>query len=415
MSELLADRPIRTLLFVALLLEIAVVALFDRRYLFIATSMIGLRLLVRRFDLLGISASVLIFASALFVFLPPHVPKDMPKVYNGVAALVAGSFFLVLAYFRRIEDAVVRQSVRRLWDVQMLLLLASAFNVYVVEESLAVMGGLPWLNHFFSWFLLLASIVSTMCSPLFDDGSSRLAEDGGSSVFGASGWVVRSFFVFYGLASEFTLLSVGNEFSFFVVFSLRYILLLKPWLRSEEPGDLVLPTGGGRSSPAPPPAMSFHLFDVAGIFFVFTFLGFFGTGSFASFAAFNIQSVYRFLTKFLGYQMMFLLLLKTVTPHAVLFATPVGALFSHRVFVKVLLAIVSFADLLSVHYFFMQRTSGSWEDIGNDIALFVLANQMPVAIYLVGLLSYPMARNTFRLPWLSGPARSLPDGPSHRK
>ncbi|KAK7855978.1 gpi ethanolamine phosphate transferase 1 [Quercus suber] len=104
------------------------------------------------------------------------------------------------------------------------------------------------------------------------------------------------------------------------------------------------------------------------IFMVLFNVAFFGTGNFASIASFEISSVYRFITVF---SMCFQFHNQT---------TPIPRLGCYFL-------VISFSDVMTFHFFFLVRNTGSWMEIGNSISHFGIVSAQVVFVLLLFALT----------------------------
>ncbi|KAH9290776.1 hypothetical protein KI387_034893 [Taxus chinensis] len=100
-------------------------------------------------------------------------------------------------------------------------------------------------------------------------------------------------------------------------------------------------------------------------------VAFFGTGNVASIASFEISSVYRFITIFNPFIMAALLLFKLFIPFILVtcaFSAVTNLIKLPRLGCYFMFLL--FSDVMTIHFFFLVRTTGSWMEIGNSISHF---------------------------------------------
>ncbi|EEC73484.1 hypothetical protein OsI_07815 [Oryza sativa Indica Group] len=117
-------------------------------------------------------------------------------------------------------------------------------------------------------------------------------------------------------------------------------------------------------------------------------VAFFGTGNFASIASFEISSVYRFITIFSPFLMAALLIFKLFIPFMLVICTFSAITKVVRIprlgcyFLVILLS-----DVMTIHFFFLVRNTGSWMEIGNSISHFGIVSAQVVFVLLLFALT----------------------------
>ena len=125
-----------------------------------------------------------------------------------------------------------------------------------------------------------------------------------------------------------------------------------------------------------------------------TYATFFGTGNVASIASFEISSCYRFVTVFSPFLMTALLLLKLLVPFALV---AVAYTYLNRTVgiadqAGMMLA-TALSALMSLNFFFLVRTEGSWRDIGMSLSHAAIANSAVVfQLLMLGLAQLLLRR-----------------------
>ncbi|XP_038704369.1 GPI ethanolamine phosphate transferase 1 isoform X2 [Tripterygium wilfordii] len=217
----------------------------------------------------------------------------------------------------------------------------------------------------------------SMVLPLFSDNSllSRLTS------------------IFLGFAPTFLLLSIGYEAVFYGALG----IVLVAWILFENTLLHLNPVKPLSSSMQ---NMEEHLLaenDVRYLqlsdlrisltFMVLFNVAFFGTGNFASIASFEISSVYRFITVFSPFLMAALLIFKLFIPFMLVicaFSAITKLLRIPRLGCYFL--VVVFSDIMTIHFFFLVKNTGSWMEIGNSISHFgIMSAQVVFVLFLFAL------------------------------
>jgi phosphatidylinositol glycan class N len=298
-------------------------------------------------------------ANGYFTLLSPKHGRDFRLVYSGgVAAAIVG--FLAF-YFNGSRQLVGLQSITKTTWMQLVAVLASTYLVWSIESDFAV--GLPLSRgkQTLAWALFCGSLVSWA----FERRSPQF----------------RLFAIFLSTASLFVLFAINYEVHFFVA----YAILLYIWSAVESS---VRSTDGVITSRV---SLVSDL-RTAGIFVLFLFLAFFGTGNIASIASFEISSLFRFTTVYDAFFMFSLLLVKMALPPLFLTASVAYMSVVKTISLDTVILLSSVViDVGCITFFFLVRDTGSWADIGNSLSYVIIMNTMAV---LVGLL-YSLGRPLF--------------------
>lgn len=212
-------------------------------------------------------------------------------------------------------------------------------------------------------------------------------------LFSKSALLTRLTSIFLGFAPPFLLLSIGYEAVFYSALS----LVLMGWIlvectilfnvKSKESPfignieEMLITRQDGSSidlSHIRVPLAFMVLFNVA----------FFGTGNFASIASFEISSVYRFITIFSPFLMAALLIFKLFIPFMLVicvFSALTKLLHVPRIGCYFL--VILFSDVMTIHFFFLVRNTGSWMEIGNSISHFGIMSAQVVFLLLLFALT----------------------------
>lgn len=143
-------------------------------------------------------------------------------------------------------------------------------------------------------------------------------------------------------------------------------------------------------------------------FLILINVAFFGTGNVASIASFEISSVYRFITIFNPFIMASLLLFKLFIP----FILVTCAFNAITKLVKLprlgcYFMVLLFSDVMTIHFFFLVRNTGSWMEIGNTISHFGIMSAQVVFVLLLFAITNIYTRDITIEPsqWSSHKAR----------
>ncbi|KAL8162147.1 hypothetical protein V2J09_013636 [Rumex salicifolius] len=194
--------------------------------------------------------------------------------------------------------------------------------------------------------------------------------------------------IFMGFAPTYLLLSIGYEAMFYATLG----LVLMAWVLSENTIHYVNKAEKSLSYLIDDKAIadnqnrSLQLSDIRIplIFMVLFNIAFFGTGNFASIASFEISSVYRFITVFSPFFMTALLIFKLFIPFMLVictFSAITKLIQVPRVGCYFLVILLS--DVMTIHFFFLVRNTGSWMEIGNSISHFGIVSAQVVFVLLL--------------------------------
>lgn len=214
-------------------------------------------------------------------------------------------------------------------------------------------------------------------------------------LFSATDLLSRLTSIFLGFAPPFLLLSIGYEAVFYGALGLALFawilfenaLLYKSnksnkSLSSFEPenGNILLEEGDR--------CLKLSDMRIPTVFMVFFNIAFFGTGNFASIASFEISSVYRFITIFSPFLMAALLIFKLFIP----FMLVICAFSAITKLVRVprlgcYFLVILCSDVMTIHFFFLVKNTGSWMEIGNSISHFGIVSAQVVFVLLLFALT----------------------------
>nr|CAD1825303.1 unnamed protein product [Ananas comosus var. bracteatus] len=195
--------------------------------------------------------------------------------------------------------------------------------------------------------------------------------------------------IFLGFAPPFLLLSIGYEAVFYSAFA----LVLMGWILVEctylySSGERGSSLGYSEVGSADERCLQLSDLRIPLIFMVLFNVAFFGTGNFASIASFEISSVYRFITIFSPFLMAALLIFKLFIPFMLVIC--VFSAITKLVRVPRLgcyFLVILLSDVMTIHFFFLVRNTGSWMEIGNSISHFGIMSAQVVFVLMLFALT----------------------------
>ncbi|XP_074302204.1 uncharacterized protein LOC141633684 isoform X1 [Silene latifolia] len=318
-----------------------------------------------------------------FTLMPAEIPDNTLLVVasGGLIVIVGGAArWLELHsednkyWLHILNHELTKPKVPMLFHLQAFLVGLSSIMVPLSTSHRTQNQELLVLHQLINWFVAGVSLVL----PLFSAPSllSRLTS------------------IFLGFAPAFLLLSIGYEALFYAAFSLvlmawilfeNSILTLGRPKRSTSSQDS---TGEEISAEHADRPLKLSDVRIPLVFMVLFNVAFFGTGNFASIASFEISSVYRFITIFSPFLMAALLIFKLFIPFMLVicvFSTITKLIRVPRLGLYFL--VVLFSDVMTIHFFFLVRNTGSWMEIGNSISHFGIMSAQVVFVLLLFALT----------------------------
>ncbi|GMI68423.1 hypothetical protein HRI_000511600 [Hibiscus trionum] len=332
---------------------------------------------------------------SLFTLMPAEIPDNNKLVIaSGVMIVVIGltaKWFDLHASGNKCWYGICNHEKRQprfpmLFQLQALLVGLSSVMVFLSTSHRTEKQELHTIHQLMNWFIAGFSMIL----PLFSE----------------NGLLSRLNSIFLGFAPPFLLLSIGYEAVFYGALGLVLIawvlfenslLYLSKVKKSSTSGknleESVLLENDGRYlqlSDMRIPLTFMVLFNVA----------FFGTGNFASIASFEISSVYRFITVFSPFLMAALLIFKLFIPFLLVicaFSAITKLLKVPRIGCYFLVILCS--DVMTIHFFFLVKNTGSWMEIGNSISHFGIMSAQVVFCSGLEVASFILSSGLLKLSW----------------
>ncbi|CAN8269801.1 unnamed protein product [Cochlearia groenlandica] len=320
---------------------------------------------------------------SVFTLMPAEIPDNNNLVVISGAIVIVislvGKWLDTHAEGNKFWQSITFHESRKpecsiLYCIQILLVGISSVMVFLSTKHRTQNQKLHSSHQFINWSVAGSSMVF----PLFSE----------------NGVLSRLNSIFLGFAPPFLLLSIGYEAVFYsalAVVLMAWILfenashhsssVKKSYLSEENTGEHVTIGSDERYlqlSDVRIPLIFMVLFNVA----------FFGTGNFASIASFEISSVYRFITIFSPFLMAALLIFKLLIP----FMLVICAFSAITKLVRVprlgcYFLVILFSDIMTIHFFFLVKNTGSWMEIGNSISHFGIVSAQVVFVLLLFALT----------------------------
>ncbi|KAL3526014.1 hypothetical protein ACH5RR_014386 [Cinchona calisaya] len=319
---------------------------------------------------------------SIFTLMPAEIPENTwLVVISGVVIMMIGGVARYLdlhsednKYWRNLcTHDTSRHKFPMLFHLQIILVGLSSVMVVLSTSHRTEKMELHAIHQLINW----STAVCSMVLPLFS----------------ATGVLSRLTSIFLGFAPAYLLLSIGYEALFYCALALAlmgWILFENAYLYLSKGSIFSMSGKALQDSILKHDERCLQLSDmrIALTFLVFFNIAFFGTGNFASIASFEISSVYRFITIFSPFLMAALLIFKLLIP----FMLVICAFSSLTKVIQVPLLgcyflVILCSDVMTIHFFFLVRNTGSWMEIGNSISHFGIMSAQVVFVLMLFALT----------------------------
>lgn len=297
---------------------------------------------------------------------------DAVKIENLTQIQVAGILiiFSAAAVMIKISSSISKYT-RTVLSLQVILVAAMLHFTSKAVLSLQRRNGLPKIAQVGGWTVLILSLTLAPFLHYLKPNNN---------------YQVRLLTIYLTFAPSFVILSISFETMFYFIFT----AYLVQWIQIEKQIKIMKEVNSSKNN-------WLQLLRVAIIGFFLQQIAFFGTGNISSISTFSLDSVYRLLPVFDPFPMGALLMLKLIIPYLLL-SCALGIMNIQLDISDYTISslIISTSDILSLNFFYLLKTEGSWLDIGVTISNYCLAILSSLFMLLLEIVGHQLLKNVSR-------------------